>query len=281
LLLMARVEDCLSRWDQSLSLAGAALASVVGSEARKAIAQPERAALRIRARYQIALVRLQQLGPYIAFGDPRLDNRPSLGAALAWALRSTVLVLRLRLTARLWRGSNSMVRAEHAINDLWCSVLALPAAAASRLGPAAGRALLRPPFRRLQRSAERSGDYFSYAASRKWLHWAGDEKAPADDTYLLLRDPLNYALVQRDDALRLMKEGKARKAATALRRARDAALRSGSLATALKAIVGLHAWKCASATDRRRLAALCPKIEGSGYRRYIDTKLAGLTGRAP
>ena len=72
-LLLARVLDCTSKYDDSVRAATQARRRVREGPSGPPVDQPARRALLIRARYQIAQSRQQSIGPMIALGDPRVD----------------------------------------------------------------------------------------------------------------------------------------------------------------------------------------------------------------
>jgi hypothetical protein len=71
-------------------------------------------------------------------------------------------------------------------------------------------ALLRWVVRRILGRASATGDYFVYAGAQKYLcRLKGlDGEDSATETYSLLRDPLNYAIVRRDAGVRMLGEGR-------------------------------------------------------------------------
>ncbi len=107
----------------------------------------------------------------------------------------------------------------------------------------------------------------------------GGPEDDASEVYALLRDPLNAAIVHRDNGARLLQARKALLASRAFRAALEASCRSGSVATAVKALVGLKACGSASPDDERFLLDLSDKIEGDGYRRFHAWLAADLLRR--
>ena len=291
LLLRARVEDCTSAYTRSVASARSALRTAKAARRARAIDDAQYAALRARGLYHLAMARQQQIGPNISYGDARLDWRPGpaalvgrLGAGLFTSVRLAVLKGKLRRAARKARRFE-FVRAEHAINDhtimfLGGIITMMERFRAMGLPPV--RAALIAFVRTLRRQASQSGDYFSYAHAYKYLsRLRGVETSvEAIETYGLLRDPLNYALVCRDEGVRNLQAGEYKQAACAFRRALEASLVCGSRSTALKSLVGLAATGELSADDRRTLRRVGPQLEGAGYLRYWRDKAQALGGDA-
>lgn len=284
LLLRSRVEDCVSEYWKSAETAQEALAVAKAAYRRKEIERAQFTGLRARALYHRGMARQQQIGPSIAYGDPRLDWRPGYVSMIRQLLSGVRLSFRLARSMRTLRRLQSSqrgvarIKAEHAINDHAIMLIGrmLTAAETLRLLSVPGvRRGLTSAVKRQLRNASATGDYFSFAHSHKYLSRlrAVDSSDQAVDVYALLRDPLNYAIVCRDVAADHLKRGEVQAAVDAFRLATRAALASGSRATALKGLIGLAA--CASLTEAETLtlAELAPQIEGAGYQGYWREKV--------
>lgn len=292
LLLRARVEDCTSAYMRSAASARAALQAAKAARREGSIDPARYAALRARGLYHLAMARQQGIGPSISYGDRSVDWRPGpaalvgrLAAGLLMSIRLALTKARLRRMARAGRRFE-FIRAEHAINDHGIMLLGgiitmVERFRADRLPPV--RAALVAFLSRLRRQASRSGDYFSYAHAQKYLNRLKGVDTPVEaiETYGLLRDPLNYALVCRDAAVRRLEAGDREQAAQSFRRALNASLASGSRSTALKSLAGLAAAHALSADDRALLRRLGPELEGAGYRRYWRDRIEALLGDPP
>jgi hypothetical protein len=289
LLLRARLEDCTSNYEHSAASARAALRAATAARRCRAIDKAQYAALRARGLYHLAMARQQAIGPSIAYGDPSVDWRPGpaalggrLAAGLLMSVRLAITKKRLRRIAGTARRFE-FIRAEHAINDhtimfLGGIITILERFGAFRLRPV--RAAFVSLVSRLRRQASLSGDYFSYAHAHKYLNRLRGVETPVEavETYGLLRDPLNYALVCRDAAVRHLEEGDRALAERSFRQALEPSLACGSASTALKSLVGLAAAGALSADDRILLRRLGPRLEGGGYRRYWRERVEPLIG---
>jgi hypothetical protein len=289
LLLRARVEDCTSSYVRSAASAKAALREAKTLRKTRQIDEAQYAALRARGLYHLAMARQQQIGPSIAYADRAVDWRPGVFALGGRLIAGIVTSIRLAWwRRRLHRlapdaGRLEFARAEHAINDHTIVVLGGVITMMERF-----RALRLPPLRaafvalvsRLRRQASLSGDYFSYAHAHKYLNRLRGVETPVEaiETYGLLRDPLNYALVCRDAAVRHLQTKDFGAAAAAFRLALDASLACGSRSIALKSLAGLAAAGQLSDDDRETLRRLGPQLEGPGYRRYWREKVRALAG---
>ncbi|MEA3052978.1 MAG: SIR2-like domain [Sphingomonadales bacterium] len=283
LLLRARVEDCTSDYIRSAASARAALRAVKAAVQAGAIDEAQYVGLRARGLYHLGMARQQQIGPSIAYGDPSVDWRPGLSAMLGRLLAGIFLSIRLSLAKRrLHRLAGGVrrlefLRAEHAINDHTIMLLGgvmtmLERFRMTRLPPV--RAAFIALVSGIRRQASRSGDYYSYAHALKYLNRLRRVEMPVEaiETYGLLRDPLNYALVCRDAGVRHLQDGDRPRAAYAFRLALDASLACGSRSTALKSLVGLASAGALTEDDRRDLRALGARLEGAGYVRYWREK---------
>lgn len=281
LLLRARVEDCLSAYERSEQSAGRALAIL---RASPELDRTDAAAFEVRARYQRGMARQLQIGPALAYGHRRLDWRPPLPDMLGALLTAIGLSLRFAVDARrLPRpGANGRsartVRAEQAVND---HLVMLTGRLVSflegfRILRVPGiRGVLRSLVGALYARAHAAGDYFAYAGAQKYLarlEGAQGLSGPSE-TYGLLREPLNAALVWRDAAVRRLESGDREAARVLFRRSREAAFACGSRATELKALAGIAACDDLTEADARRLEVIAPAIEGRGFRRYWATRL--------
>lgn len=281
LLHLARVQDCVSRYEQAAVTANGALGAIAAARRRRALSAHEATAARARGLYHRAMARQQQIGPNIRYGEvrwrPRLDDMlTSLLCGIA--LQARFLGIRIRLLIARARGPRhqsrlAFVRAEHAMNDhlmMLFGRLVSFLEATRLIGVPGLRPLLHLAAGAIRQHAWTAGDYFVYAGAQKYLQrLRGHEPTgEAGETYMLLRDPLNRALVHRDAAVRLLEGGDRVAAARQFRMAADAALQSGSAATAVKALVGLRACGAASAADEEDLRRLSGEVEGRGYRRF-------------
>ena len=280
-LTLARVQDCTSRYEDSLAAAQAASRAIDEAVATGDL-QPFRAqALRIRALYQVAQSRQQAIGPMIRLGDPRVDWRPANPVLARSILAGVIDGLRLAWMARGLRAGRGAApdeggatRALHAIDDHWLLILGRVVSAADGVN-----ALRFPPLRatltwfarRLQDVADRRGDYFAFAGAQKYIDRLERRFADgsAGRTFKLLRDPLNFALAKRDEGQEALRQGGTEGAPAAracFEAAREAAQACGSPATELKALVGLVAAGEPVSTDT--LAGVGRRIQGDGYARY-------------
>lgn len=291
LLLRARVEDCTSGYTRSAASAQAALRTAKTARGDGAIDEIQYAALRARGRYHLAMARQQQIGPSISYGHPSVDWRPGPFALLARLVAGILTSIRLALTkSRLHRIAGparrfEFIRAEHAINDHTIMFLGgiltiLEQSRLIRLPPVRG--VFVALVSHLRGQASLSGDYYSYAHAHKYLNRVSgvDTSVEAIETYGLLRDPLNYALVCRDSAVRHLKDGNCEKAAQSFRLALDASLTCGSRSIAVKSLAGLAAAGGLTDPDRELLARLGPEVEGAGYRRFWRERGRGMAGEA-
>jgi hypothetical protein len=284
LLLRARIQDCTSQYRQSVDSAEAALRAIGDAVAAGSIDAAEAAALEARALYHRAMARQQQIGPSIRYRDARLDWRPGLGDMLTQLASGVVLWLRLAtIGKRLARaGKNqprlAFIRAEHAINDhammLLGRIISLLEAFKLQRLPLMTGMLTRLVGGLLER-ASRTGDYFVYASARKYQRRLRgiDGVDEASETYGLLRDPLNYAIVRRDAGVRYLEQGDRTRAAEEFCSAVDAGLACGSRATALKGLVGLARCGALTSDDVHVLETVGPAIEGAGYERYWASRV--------
>jgi SIR2-like domain len=277
LVLLARVEDCRSEYVRSVLHAKSALRVVSSAAALDPI---DRATIRVRAVYQRAMSRQQQIGPNLHYRNPHLDWRPSfltMGRQLAVGICDAI---ELGWLARHLKGGArvGVLRARHAVNDhiimlFGRSVTFLEALRLTRFPPI--NIVLRLSAHGLLRRAMASGDYFCQAGAQKYLRrlQGASYYDNASATYGLLRDPLNYAIVRRDAAVRLIEEGELESAVLELRAANESARACGSRATQLKAIIGLVSCDAATSEDLRELGEVGASIEGAGYRHFWATKL--------
>ena len=129
-----------------------------------------------------------------------------LGALIVGVLDGLALMLSARglQTRRSGEAHAGVTRAVHSVNDHWLLVLGRVVSAADgakvlRLAPA--RALLARLARALQARADRTGDYFAFAAAQKYVDRLERRftQNDAGRTFKLLRDPLNFALAKRDE----------------------------------------------------------------------------------
>jgi hypothetical protein len=282
LLLRARVEDSISA-----ASAETALRAIAGARRAAVIEAAEYTALKARALYHLGMARHQQIGPSIHYGDPRVDWRPPPGSLMLALVRGTLLAIRLgwarKRLNRLARGASrvAFIRAEHAINDQRMVMAGsvqtiLQSLGALRIAPL--RILVERIMKSLLDVASITGDYFTYAHAQKYLNRLRGFSASADaiETYGLLRDPINYALVQRDRAVQSLQRGDRPRAACLFRLALEAALVSGSRATALKSLVGIAVAEGLTEADRQCLLSLRPYLEGAGYRRFWHQRVEPL-----
>lgn len=281
LLLQARVEDCLSVYERSERSAGSAQRAL---RASSDLGRIEAAAFEVRARYQRSMARQLQIGPSLGYGHRRLDWHPTLLDMLRALLAAVGLGLRFAVDARrLPRPgaegrSAQVIRAEQAINDHFIMLTGrlVSFMQAFRLLRAPGvRGVLRSLVGALHARAHAAGDYFAYAGAQKYLNrleGAQTSNGPSE-TYGLLRDPLNAALVWRDAAVRQLEAGNRDEARVLFRQASNVAQACGSRATALKALVGVAACDGLTEADARMLEVLAPAIEGRGFRRYWKSRL--------
>lgn len=287
LLLKSRVEDCISEYWKAAGSAVSALQKTTLAHRNGLIDLSQSTAFRLRGLYHLGMARQQQMGPSISYGDPRVDWRPRAavllrGLAQGWILSMRLGLARRKLNSRV--GSDprvDLIRAQHATNDHTIMFLGrigtmFEATRLIRFRPV--RAVLTRRMSRLLERASASGDYFGYAHAHKYLNrWRRvDSPSDAIDTYGLLRDPLNYALVCRDIGVRQLEEGETERAADAFRQALDASLSCGSRSTALKSLAGLAAANSLTDADRQHLRNLAPGPEGTGYRKYWSERIQPL-----
>lgn len=284
LLLQARVQDCTSEYRQSAASAKAALPTIRRAHEAGEIHAAEAAALRARSLYHQGMAAQQQIGPSIRYHDARFDWRPRSADMLHQLAAGAILwfrlhLLRLRFAKAAARDPRvGFVRAEHAINDhsmlMLGRVIALLEILRIQKAPLVGPTV-RGLVARLQKRASRMGDYFVYAGTLKYERRLGGVKDTdhAVETYHLLRDPLNYALVRRDAGAHQLDEGELTLAAIEFRAAAEAALACGSRATAVKALVGLASCGALSSTDAEELAQAATDIEGAGYEDFWSVRL--------
>lgn len=284
LLLRARVQDCTSEYRQSAASAKAALPAIRRAHEAGEIDAAEAAALRARSLYHQGMAAQQQIGPSIRFNDARFDWRPPSIDMLHQLTAGAALWVRLHLLRlRFAKAAASdprvgFMRAEHAINDhsmlMLGRVIALLETLRIQNAPLVG-STLRGLVVRLQKCASGMGDYFVYAGTLKYERRLGGitDTDHAVETYHLLRDPLNYALVRRDAGAHHLDKGELTLAANEFRAAAEAALACGSRATAVKALVGLASCGTLSSTDADELAQTAPNIEGAGYESFWTGRL--------
>jgi hypothetical protein len=281
-LAQARAHDVLSDYEGSVRSGEAALASARRAKRAADVDTEEAAALQARAVYQIEMSRQQAIGPNIQFGGA-LDWTPPLHALALSLIRGVAVLAALHMARRRFAGRMkrrlSVLRAEHAINDH--RMLLVARAARVLCGVAPLRALgIQRLFHALMasiaRGALKSRDYFTYAGCQKEMArlLGSSEGAGPNELYLLLRDPLNAGIVQRDRSMAAIRRGDFVAAETALQGMLQAARDCGSLANEVKALCGLSACLALDEQQRRRLGEATAKIAGAGYRRFLRERLA-------
>lgn len=278
---LARVLDCTSKYDESMIVTSIGKRYVHEAVQKKLLDCRAGRVLLTSARYQMAQLYQQAIGPMINLGEPLVDWRPPnkvlLGALIKGLLDGLVLTWSargLQSTRPPTAHAAATSRAVHAVNDHWVLILGRVVSAA-QAAKALRFAVVRSVFillaRILRARAERMGDYFAFAGAQKYLDRLGHSHAQSDSvrTFRLLRDPLNFALSKRDEGVEALQEGSEgglQKAKAAFEAARDAAHECGSPATELKAMVGLIASGEALAPyDIQDTAA---RIQGTGYAQY-------------
>lgn len=280
LLQLARVQDALSHYDDSITTADWARRAIREARAAGQIDRAEADQFDVRARYHRSMAHQQSIGPSLRYGDPRTDftasairvMAPKLLAGLWVQLRFWILGLRQSLRRpKVITGAAAaaQTRARHAMNDHWLLLLARISGAAEgrvmRMLPPL-RSVMKALFAGLSGNALKDGDYFVYAGAEKHLRRLDGQ--PTSDTYQMLRDPLNYALVLRDNAAFKLEAGDPEGAAKLFAAARDAALTCDSAATVIKAVLGLVACGLDTQADRQRLSDALATIQGDGYRTF-------------
>lgn len=294
LVLLARLQDCTSLYDQSVAHGREALVEIGKARRAGVLGSLETAILRARALYQVSMSEQLRIGPILRYGSEQVDWQPPMSvmgrqllSALATGARLEQLRLSIRWLRRLAGGQSwSSVRAEQAINDHAVMILGrLVSFLAERRSPGAalGRRLVRWMLSGLMARAYREGDYFAVAGVAKYLdRLSGTAEQQAGDMLNLLRDPLNYALVRRDAAVDQLKgpgdlEARCSAAVENFLAAAQAGRLCGSRATELKALLGLQACGVATGPDRDRIRRLVGEIEGAGYGQFRRS----LVGRLP
>jgi hypothetical protein len=281
-LLRARIEDCTSQYVQSEASADCALAHVAAARKSKTIASTDATAFRARALYHRGMARQQQIGPAIDYGTEMLDWRPPKTAMIRQLISGFWLTLRLTVLAWRLPGPNAgsatigSIRATHVVSD---HKIMLAGALMEGLKMLKLARPLSPVLHwwlnRFRSRASNCGDYFAYANANKYLRrmHGNDEYDEAGETYRLLRDPLNYALVRRDSACASLRSGNLEAAADEFRAAETASVDCDSPATEIKSLTGLVACGVFNSSDAARLAKVARMAEGKGYRTYRMTRV--------
>jgi hypothetical protein len=288
-LTQSRLCDCISDYDRALLLAQSGL-----SETRQLLRQ-ERSfrviALRVQALHAYAMAKKMQLGPSIAYACPSVDVRPDRKASLRvlglylinaarmrWTLGLAALVPPRRLgRARAPQSTENawLLQAWTWYFDHLMVLFALLDTARKQLPERLGvpsAQLLGSAFQALRKQALRTGDSFALANAEKQLDRLGllppEQLAATLNVYRLITDPLNEALVLRDEAERLLDQRDHMQAKLVFEACLRRSEECGSYATMLKAIAGLVA--CGVPVPQEDLAKCDQKITGWGFRRYLD-----------
>lgn len=288
----SRLCDCISDYDRSLQLAQFGL-----SDSHHLLRQEpsfRAIALRVQSLHAYAMAKKMQLGPSIAYACPSVDIKPNKKASLwvlclyvvtavrmRWALGQAALVRPLSLgrtgvpqsTENAW-----LLQAWTWYLDHLIVFLALLDTARKQIPKRFSKLaklsvkLLGSAFQALRKRAQFIGDSFALANAEKQLDRLGllpaEQLAATLNVYRLITDPLNEALVLRDEAERLFDQGDRLQAKTKFEACLQRAEECGSYATMLKAMAGLVA--CGLPISQEALAKCEQKITGWGFRRYLD-----------
>ena len=312
LLTQSRLCDCISDYDRALQFAQSGLSET--RQLLRQERSFRAIALRVQALHAYTMAKKMQLGPSIAYDCPSVDVSPDRKASLRvlglylitaarmrWTLGSAALVPPRRF---------GRARAPQSIENAWLLqawtwyfdhlmvLFALLDTARKQLLAALGvklgkkrkqlldrltvlsAKLLGRAFRALRKRALRTGDSFALANAEKQLDRLGllppEELTATLNVYRLITDPLNEALVLRDEAERLLGHKDHMQARTVFEACLQRSEECGSYATMLKAIAGLVA--CGAPVPQRELAKCDQKITGWGFRRYLD-RLQSLTAQ--
>lgn len=294
LLALSKVLDCLSDYISSADVAERALRHLdrmrrdphVDSASRCQIEM-----LSVVALHQKSLAQKLQLGPTINYGG-ELDYRPAMSQVLSVALEYIWTAARMR---SLFRSSGIVRNSEEGSNptrmdstysskaasaylDHWVIIFAGVEAAVRACGidrlPIV-RAFLSRWLEKLEIESSRSGDYFTRSNVRKYaaIVNGGAQWKEAEDYYKLLNDPINGALVcilKGKCELEKGSDDSNQDARALFAKGYVLSMRSGTYATALKALVGLY--YCGSPAGRKwnRYSMLQTKISSHGYARYFS-----------